>query len=140
MYKKSKDNIIKSLTKSIQSELLAWARTPAEKKFIIAFSFIILSLITSSFTPAFSSALNVWGVIIFFEAIFQKNIKWNKWDGRKIFKTYLLSGIIGTLAATFLLLYFDVFYFFKLSVVDFFTRYVWFLLPLSKLPPKQRGR
>jgi len=102
-------------------------------KFIVSFSLLILSLISSGFAPVLSSALNVWGVIIFFEALFQKKLKWEKWNGHDILITYLAAGIIGTAAASFLLLCFDVVYYLKLSLFDFLTRYIWFLLPLSKL-------
>jgi len=127
-------SILLNYWQSVQNELLVWARLPFETKFIIGFSLLVVSLLTGSVAPILSSVLNVWGVIIFFEALFQKRLKWEKWNGRDILITYASAGIIGTIAASFLLLYFDVIYYLKLSTFDLLTRYVWFLLPLSKLP------
>lgn len=121
---------------SVQNELIFWARLPLETKFIIAFFLLVISLITGSFAPIFSSVLNVWGVIIFFEALLQKNLEWEKWNGRDILITYLSAGILGTVVASFLLMYFDILYYLKLSLFEFLTRYVWFLLPLSKFTDK----
>ena len=129
-------NILLSYWRSIQNELIVWARLPLETKFIIAFSLLVISLLIGSIAPILSSALNVWGVIIFFEALFQKKLKWEKWNGRDILITYASAGIIGTLAASFLLLYFDVLYYLKLSTFDLLTRYIWFLLPISKIYDK----
>lgn len=136
MLSKIKTNSFALLTHykdSIQTELLAWARLPLEKKFIIALLLLILSLITGIVAPILGSTLNVWGMVVFFEALFQKRLKWEKWDGRNILITYAAAGIIGTIVASFLLLYFDIIYYLKLSTFDLLTRYIWFLLPLSKL-------
>jgi len=134
--KTKQNNIFSRYFWSIQNELLVWARLPLETKFVIAFSLLVISFITGGLLPIFSSALNVWGVIIFFEALFQKKLKWEKWNGRDILITYAAAGIIGTFAGSFLLLYFDVIYYLKLSTLDLLTRYIWFLLPLSRLIPK----
>jgi len=133
---KNKVDIFTRYRKAVQNELICWARLSLEKKFVIAFFLLTASLISASFTPLLSSVLNVWGGIIFFEALFQKKLKWEKWNGRNILITYLAAGIIGTVTASFLLLYFDILYYLKLSIFDFLTRYIWFLLPLSKLTEK----
>jgi len=104
---------------------------------VIALVLLIISFLTGNFAPIFSSVMNVWGLIIFFEGLIQKNLKWERWNNRDILVTYLAAGIIGTVLASFLLLYFDVIYYLKLSLFDFLTRYIWFLLPLSRLYPKQ---
>lgn len=124
---------INLIVRSVQQELSNWARLSMEKKFGIALGLLILAFVLGGFIPVLSSALNVWGVIIFFEALLQSQLKWEKADQREILKTYLYAGILGTLAGSFLLLYFDVFYFLRLSLLDFLTRYIWFLLPLSKI-------
>lgn len=129
------NKLVLSYWQSVQTELLAWARFPMEKKFLVALAFLITSLLIGGITPIFSSTLNVWGMIIFFEALFQKKIKWDKWNSRDVLTTYALAGIIGTILASFLLLYFDVLYYLKLSTFDLLTRYVWFLIPFSKILP-----
>jgi len=143
MRMRTKTNSIKFFGRYLQSvrhELLAWARLPLETKFVVAFSLLIISFLTGGLAPIFSSAMNVWGLIVFFEALFQRNLKWEKWNGRDILTTYVAAGIIGTLAASFLLLYFDVIYYLKLSLFDFLTRYIWFLLPVSRLLDKPKSR
>jgi hypothetical protein len=141
----NQNNILYRYWQTTQHELLTWARLPLETKFVAALILIIISLITGNLAPIFSSVTNVWGLIIFFEGLIQKNLKWEKWDSRDILITYLAAGIIGTVLASFLLLYFDVIYYLKLSLFDFLTRYIWFLLPISKLhkylpktPPQQK--
>jgi hypothetical protein len=129
----NQNNIFFRYWRATQHELLAWARLPLETKFVVALILIIISLITSNLAPIFSSVTNVWGLIVFFEGLIQKNLKWEKWDSRDILVTYLAAGIIGTVLASFLLLYFDVIYYLKLSLFDLLTRYIWFLLPISRL-------
>lgn len=129
------NNLLTLYWRMIQIELLFWARFPLEYKFTIAFALLVLSLILSGISPILGSVTNVWGLIVFFEALFQKKFKWEKWNGRDILITYAGAGIIGTLVASFLLLYFDALYFLKLSTFDLLTRYIWFLLPLSKIVP-----
>jgi hypothetical protein len=145
MEDKIKTSKTHSYWQTVQKELVSWARLPMETKFGTAFILLVLAFILSGFVPRFSSALNVWGVIIFFEALLFSQFKWGKESTRELLKTYLYAGVLGTLAGSFLLLYFDVLYFLNLSVLDFLTRYLWFLLPLSKLrqylpqtPSKQR--
>jgi|GEM_PF-1593593 len=135
----SQNNIVFRYLRSVQHELLVWARLPLETKFIIALVLLIASLLTGGLAPILSSAMNVWGLIIFFEGLLQKNLKWEKWDGHDILITYLAAGIIGTLAASFLLLYFDVIYYLKLSLFGFLIRYIWFLLPISRLYSKRKS-
>jgi hypothetical protein len=134
--KNKTDSMVFGFWKSIKGELIVWAKLPMETKFGVALGFLVLAFLLGGFIPAVSSALNVWGVIIFFEALLQSQLKWEKENTREIIKTYLYAGILGTLAGSFLLLYFDVFYFIRLSIIDFLTRYIWFLLPLSKLTDK----
>ncbi|MFH1183394.1 MAG: hypothetical protein V1690_03985 [Candidatus Moraniibacteriota bacterium] len=132
----TKTNKLISYRQSVLKEFVSWARLPMETKFGVALGLLVLAFFLGGFVPAVSSALNVWGVIVFFEALLQSQLKWEKEDQREILKTYLYAGILGTLAGSFLLLYFDVFYFLRLSVIDFLTRYIWFLLPLSNLTKK----
>lgn len=129
---------------AVQTELIAWAKLPAETKFGVSLGLLVLAFILGGYVSSISSALNVWGVIIFFEALFQNQLKWERKNQKEIFKTYLYAGILGTISGSFLLLYFDVNYFIHLSLLDFLTRYIWFLLPLSKprkffLPSSEGG-
>jgi len=134
--------IIARLWRNIRIELISWTRLSLEIKFIVSLVLLVLAFILSGFVPILSSVFNVWGVIIFFEAIFQRPVpdgtrqgrfKSQKKDEREIFNTFLYAGLIGWLAGSFLLLYFDLNYFIYLSLLAFLTRYVWFLLPLTKL-------
>lgn len=118
---------------SVQTELISWAKFPVERKLGISLILLLLAFILGGYLPSISSALNVWGVIIFFEALLQNQLKWERENQKEIFKTYLYAGILGTICGSFLLLYYDVNYFIRLSLIDFLTRYIWFLLPLSRL-------
>lgn len=140
MSSNNKINILAHYQSSVLKELIAWARLSQEKKFGIALLLLVLAFIFGGYVSVLSSALNVWGVIVFFEALLQSKLKWEKEDTREILKTYLYAGLLGTIAGSFLLLYFDVFYFIHLSIIDFLTRYIWFLLPLSKLFPSLQRR
>ena len=129
---------------AVQTELIAWARLPAEIKFGVSLGLLVLAFILGGYVSSISSALNVWGVIIFFEALLQNQLKRDGKNKKEIFKTYLYAGIFGTICGSFLLLYFDVNYFIRLSLLDFLTRYIWFLVPLSRIlkkskTPKQKG-
>lgn len=134
------NNLALRYWQSVQDELIAWAKLSLEIKFVIALLLLVLSVIIGGFAPVPSSILNIWGVIIFFEAILQKNFKWERWGSGDLLKTYLLAGVLGTLLGSFLLLYFDVAYYLKLSLFDFLTRYIWFLFPFSKLTKKIRNQ
>jgi len=118
---------------SVRNEFLSWAKLSLEAKFVIALFLLIFAVTISGFAPILSSVFNIWGVIIFFEAILQKNFRWERWNGPHLLKTYLIAGILGTLLGSFLLLYLDLVYYLKLSLFDFLTRYIWFLLPLSRI-------
>ena len=140
MPSKIKTGKINSRQQLIKVELTAWAKLSLETKFIVSLVLLVLAFILSGFVPILSSVFNVWGVIIFFEAIFQGRFKSQKKDEREIFNTFLYAGLIGWLAGSFLLLYFDLNYFIYLSLLAFLTRYIWFLLPLSKIIPFLRHR
>ena len=126
-------SLLSEYRQSVKTEFIVWAKLPLETKFSVSLVLIITALALSGYLPTLGSALNVWGLIIFFEAILQERLSGRGFGKKELLKTYLFGGILGAIAGSFLLIYFDILYYTQLAIFDYLTRYIWFLIPHTRI-------
>ncbi|MBM3256002.1 MAG: hypothetical protein FJZ04_00835 [Candidatus Moranbacteria bacterium] len=123
----------KSYWEKVGKEIFFWHCLPVKTRLLTAAGLFLFGYVSSFVYAPLGTTLAVWAILIFFEVLVQKYLFKNKAGKGNILDIQLSALLLGIIAAVAPLLYFDSLYFLNISAIDFLSRYIWFLLPLSNL-------
>lgn len=127
----------KTKTHPIISRLITesrhWHRLSFKTRLLIALTLLLLSYGFDYIYSPLASALTVWAILIFFEVLVQKYLFEDKVGKGNILDIQISAVLLGIIAILAPMFYFDSIYFLKISALDFASRYIGFLLPLSAI-------
>ena len=123
----------------IDNQIIFLHRLPPKTRLLIAAGLLVLSFVIGFIYVSLGATLTTWAMLIFFEVLVQKYLFKNKIGRGNVLDIQISAVLLGIIVTVAPLLYFDSLYFLQISALDFLSRYIWFLLPLSRFLAKQKG-